>query len=328
MRASRLLSTLMLLQSRGRMSAQALAEALEVSVRTVYRDVDELSAAGVPVWAERGRQGGFQLQPGWRTRVDGLTGPEAQAMFLGGLPGPAAQLGLGEAMASAQLKLMAALPEDWRDNARRVSTRFHLDPIDWYRGPAATDHLPAIAQAVWNERRVTVRYESWKGVVERSLDPLGLVLKAGVWYMAATSGKEARTYRLSNILALHDTGERFKRPKDFDLAAYWQASTRRFEAELYRGSAELRATERGCKLLRGLSAALADAVDAAGTQRGAWRRLTIPIESIEHAAGQLLRLGAEVQVLEPAPLRQRIADTVAAMAALYAPPSRQLKRRA
>lgn len=326
MRASRLLSILMLLQTHGRMSAQALSEALEVSVRTVYRDVDELSAAGVPIWAERGRQGGFQLQPGWRTRIDGLTGPEAQAMFLGGLPGPAAQLGLGEAMASAQLKLMAALPEDWRDNARRVSSRFHLDPIDWYRGPAATDHLPAIAQAVWNERRVSVRYESWKGVAERTLDPLGLVLKAGVWYMAASAGKEPRTYRLSNILALHDTGERFRRPKDFDLAAYWQASTRRFEAELYRGSAVVRATERGCKLLRGFSAALADAVDAAGPSRRPWRELTIPIESIDHAAGQLLRLGADVQVLAPAALRQRIADTVSAMAALYAP--RGLRRRA
>ena len=144
MRASRLLSLLMLLQSRGRISAQSLAEALEVSVRTIHRDVDELSAAGVPIWADRGRLGGFQLQAGWRTKVDGLTAPEAQAMFLGGLPGPASELGLGEAMASAQLKLLAALPDGWREDARRVSARFHLDPIDWYRGPSATDHLPAI----------------------------------------------------------------------------------------------------------------------------------------------------------------------------------------
>ena len=170
MRASRLLSILMLLQSRGRLSAQVLADELEVSVRTVYRDVDELSASGVPVWADRGRLGGFQLQPGWRTRVDGLTAPEAQAMFLGGLPGPAAQLGLGEAMASAQLKLLAALPDGWREDARRVSTRFHVDPVDWYRGPAATDHLPAIAQAVWGERKIEVRYESWSGTTQRWLD--------------------------------------------------------------------------------------------------------------------------------------------------------------
>src|SRR2546423_12791438 len=230
MRASRLLSLLMLLQSRGRMSAQSLADELEVSVRTVYRDVDELSASGVPVWADRGRFGGFQLQPGWRTRVDGLTAPEARAVFLGGLPGPAAQLGLGEAMASAQLKLVAALPEGWRDDARRVSSRFHLDPIDWFRGPSATDHLPAVAQAVWHERRIAVRYESWKGVADRTLEPLGLVLKAGFWYMVATSSREPRTYRVSNILALRDTGDTFTRPAAFDLAGYWQASTRRFEA--------------------------------------------------------------------------------------------------
>src|SRR5437868_4380485 len=208
MRASRLLSLLMLLQSRGRMSAQSLADALEVSVRTVYRDVDELSAAGVPVWADRGRLGGFQLQPGWRTRVDGLTAPEARAVFLAGLPGPAAQLGLGEAMASAQLKLMAALPDGWREDARRVSARFHLDPIDWYRGPSATDHLPAIAQAVWSERRVAMHYESWKGEVSRRVDPLGLVLKAGIWYLAAQVGSDkrgVRTYRLSNILDLEVT---------------------------------------------------------------------------------------------------------------------------
>jgi predicted DNA-binding transcriptional regulator YafY len=215
MRASRLLSILMLLQTRGRMSAQALAGELEVSVRTIYRDIDELSVSGVPVWADLGRLGGFQLKKGWRTQLDGLTAPEAQAMFLGGLPGPAAQLGLGEAMASAQLKLLAALPDGWREDARRVSSRFHLDPLDWYRGSPPADHLAAMAQAVWSERRVQLRYESWKGVVERRLEPLGLVLKAGVWYVAATSAtaakpadKEPRTYRLSNVLALALTDER------------------------------------------------------------------------------------------------------------------------
>jgi predicted DNA-binding transcriptional regulator YafY len=321
MRASRLLSLLMLLQSRGRLPAQALADALEVSVRTVYRDVDELSAAGVPVWADRGRLGGFQLQPGWRTRVDGLTAPEAQAMFLGGLPGPAAQLGLGEAMASAQLKLVAALPEGWRDDARRVSSRFHLDPIDWFRGPSATDHLPAVAQAVWHERRVAVRYESWKGIVDRTLDPLGLVLKAGFWYMAAASSRavEPRTYRVSNIIELRDTGESFTRPAGFDLAAYWQASTKRFEAELYRDRAVVQATPAGWRMLRSLSAAVSDALDASGVAppRRGWREVTIPIETVEHAARQMLRLGADVKVVRPVALRRAVLKTARAMVGLY-----------
>ena len=282
MRASRLLSLLMLLQARGRVSAQALAEALEVSVRTIHRDVDELSAAGVPIWADRGRLGGFQLQPGWRTRVDGLTAPEAQAMFLGGLPGPAAELGLGEAMASAQLKLLAALPDGWREDARRVSARFHLDPIDWYRGPSATDHLPAIAQAVWRERRVAMRYESWKGEVSRRVDPLGLVLKAGIWYLAAQVGNGVRTYRLSNILALDVTDEPFERPAAFDLAAWWQASTKRFEKELAVDTAQLRVSAAGLKALRDLGAAVAQAAEASASEADetGWRRVTIPIESI------------------------------------------------
>ncbi|MEP7297956.1 MAG: YafY family protein [Burkholderiales bacterium] len=321
MRASRLLSILMLLQSRGRLSAQVLADELEVSVRTVYRDVDELSASGVPIWADRGRQGGFQLQAGWRTRVDGLTAPEAQAMFLGGLPGPAAELGLGEAMASAQLKLLAALPDGWREDARRVSSRFHVDPIDWYRGPAATDHLPAIAQAVWGEHQLDVRYESWSGVSRRRLDPLGLVLKAGIWYVVAIGGKkQARTYRLSNILELAVSDERFVRPKAFDLTAYWAESTKRFEAELYRDTALLRVTPRGMKVLRNLGQALADAADrsARDDAEAGWQRVTIPIETIEHAAGQLLRLGPDAEVLRPAALRQRLAEAITAMAVLYA----------
>jgi predicted DNA-binding transcriptional regulator YafY len=319
MRASRLLSLLMHLQTRGRVSAQALAQALEVSVRTVYRDVDELSAAGVPIWADRGRLGGFQLQPGWRTRVDGLTAPEAQAMFLGGLPGPAAQLGLGEAMASAQLKLLAALPDGWREDARRVSARFHLDPADWFRSPAVSDHLPAIAQAVWNERRVTLRYESWKGEVRRSVDPLGLVLKAGVWYLAARSGAGMRTYRLSGILALAVSEERFERPPAFDLAAWWIEAARRFEKELMTGTAQLRVSEAGLKALRasGESAARA-AVDTAGEPDAqGWRRVSIPIESIAYAAQQILRLGAQAEVLEPAALRRELVERVEAVAILY-----------
>ncbi len=319
MRASRLLSLLMLLQSRGRVSAQVLAEALEVSVRTIHRDVDELSASGVPIWADRGRLGGFQLQPGWRTRVDGLTAPEAQAMFLGGLPGPAAELGLGEAMASAQLKLLAALPDGWREDARRVSARFHLDPIDWYRGPSATDHLPAIAQAVWSERRIAMRYESWKGEVSRRVEPLGLVLKAGIWYLAARVGMGVRTYRLSNILDLEITDEGFERPADFDLAAWWLASTRRFEKELAVDTAQLRVSAAGLKALRDLGAAVAQAAEASASEadeRG-WRRVTIPIESIAHAAAQVLRLGAQAEVLKPAALRRELLARVEAVAVLY-----------
>jgi predicted DNA-binding transcriptional regulator YafY len=320
MRASRLLSILMLLQARGRLSAPALAAELEVSLRTVYRDIDELSAAGVPVYAERGRDGGFQLLDGWRTRLTGLTALEAQALFLAGLPGPAAELGLAEVMEAAQLKLLAALPEGWQGDASRIGARFHLDPVGWFRATAAVDHLPAIADAVWNERRLRIRYESWNGIVEREIAPLGLVLKAGIWYLAAAIGDDKRTYRLSNIRTLAALDERFVRPPDFDLAAYWAESTRRFETEIYRDAATLRVSARGFGQLREMSAAVAAAAErsAEAPDGEGWMRVVIPIESIDHAAQELIRLGPEAEALAPAALRERLGEAARRLAALYA----------
>jgi predicted DNA-binding transcriptional regulator YafY len=319
MQASRLLSILMLLQSRGRMSARALAGELEASVRTIYRDIDQLSAAGVPVVVERGAAGGFQLLDGWRTRLTGLTAVEAQALFMAGLPGPASQLGLGGARASAEMKVLAALPAEWQADARRVGSRFHLDPIGWYQSASRVDHLPAVADAVWSERRIAIRYESWKGVVDRIVDPLGLVLKAGEWYLVANAGKEPRTYRLAKILALTVRDEHFMRPKKFDLAKFWTASMERFEASLHRGTATLRVSPSGMKRLRAMSAAIAESADrtAGKPARNGWMRVTIPIESVQHAAGELVRLGAEAEVIEPAELRARLAGVARDMAKLY-----------
>jgi predicted DNA-binding transcriptional regulator YafY len=310
----------MLLQARGRTSAQALAEELGVSMRTVYRDIDQLSAAGVPVTVARGAAGGFELLDGWRTRLTGLTASEAQAVFMSGLRGPAAQLGLGEVMRSAQVKLLAALPASWQADADRVGARFHLDPVGWYQRASPVSHLSAVAQAVWQERRIAVHYESWQGVVDRELEPLGLVLKAGEWYLVARVGRDARTYRLSNILSLAVRDETFARPKRFDLEQYWTQSIERFEAGLYRGTARLRVTPLGLKRLRQLSAAVAEAADRAAKKADARGRVcvTIPIESIEHAAVELLRLGAEGEVLEPMALRKRIGDVARAMARQHA----------
>ena len=320
MRAGRLLSILMLLQSRGRMSAQELADEAEVSVRTIYRDVDHLSASGVPITVERGATGGFELLDGWRTRLTGFTPNEAKAVFMAGVPGPAAQLGLGEAAASAQLKLLAALPPEWQADARRVSSRFHLDPAGWYQSPARVDHLAEVAQAVWGERRLDIRYESWKGVVERRIEPLGLVMKAGEWYVVANANGEPRTYRLSNIRELAPRTDTFKRPRQFDLACHWAASIARFEAGLYRGTAVVRVTPKGRKRLRELGAALAAAVDRSPQKpdKAGWTRVTIPIESVDHAAMELMRLGDECEALEPKALRERIAERAQAIARRYA----------
>jgi predicted DNA-binding transcriptional regulator YafY len=319
MRASRLLSILLLLQTRGRMSAQALAHEVEASVRTVFRDVDQLSAAGIPIWAERGRNGGFQLQEGWRTRLTGLTTDEASAIFLAGLPGPAAELGLGDAMTSAQMKLLAALPAEWQAGAQRVGSRFHLDAVDWFRGAEPAEHLRAVAEAVWQERRLKMRYRSWNRVSDRLVDPLGLVLKAGTWYMVARSEGDVRTFRLAGIQALEILDTRFSRPRKFDLPGYWSASTKRFETSIYRSKARLRVSPLGLQRLQSLGAAVAEAANrsASAADADGWVRVTIPIESLDDAAREVLRLGTEAEALEPPELRECMIAAAEQLAALY-----------
>ncbi|MBT2234004.1 YafY family protein [Nonomuraea sp. NEAU-A123] len=322
MRASRLVSLLLLLQTRGRMTAQELADRLEVSVRTIYRDVESLHTAGIPLYGDAGPRGGYQLLDGYRTRLTGLTTDEAESLFLAGLPGPAAELGLGAVVTATQLKLMAALPVELRDRAGRIQERFHLDAPTWYRDPQPVTHLSAVADAVWNERVLEVRYRRWKAPqeVDRRLEPYGLVVKAGLWYLVARSGDQVRTYRVSQILSLHPLPERFTRPGDFDLAAYWQAYLAEFEARLRWGEAVVRLSPQGMRLLANLMTpgVVAAAKETAQPPDGeGWTQVTVPIESIEHATGEFLRLGTDVEVLAPGELRERIAGTAAELTRRY-----------
>ncbi|WP_348752373.1 YafY family protein [uncultured Aquincola sp.] len=311
MKASRLLSLLMLLQSRGRSTAPELAQALEVSTRTILRDIDQLSAAGVPVWGERGRQGGFQLRPGWSTQLTGLTEPEASALLLAGLPGPATELGLGDAAVSARLKLLASVPLPLRTGAADVAQRLHIDPHDWYRAPDAAPWLREAAEAVWRGRRVVVDYTSWQRRAQRELDPLGLVLKAGSWYLVALAPgqTEPRTYRLASIGRMQLLTQAVRRPRGFDLAAYWQASAARFEAQLRPLVAQVLASPRALAwLVQARRPHTLQAGPPAGVRlpRG-WRCIELPIESIDHGARQVLGHGAQLQVLGPPALRRAVA---------------------
>ena len=320
MRASRLLSILILLQMRGRMSAEALAAEFEVSVRTIYRDVDQLSAAGVPVYAERGRAGGFALLDGYRTRLTGFTPAEADALLLSGAGGAAADLGVGPEAAAAQLKLLASLPPDSGASAQRVAQRFHLDPLNWYSRAETIEALPALAAAVWSDARLRIRYESWKDVVTRDADPLGLVLKGGVWYLVAAVRGKPRTYRVSNIQHFEPIkGRRAKRPPRFDLARYWKSWTKAFEARLLAGRATIKLSPTGRRMLREVSAAAWEAAEAAHESCApqGWVKAEIPIETVAQATRQLLRLGAEAEVLAPTALREAIAAEAARITKLY-----------
>jgi predicted DNA-binding transcriptional regulator YafY len=325
MRASRLLSMLMLLQTRGSLSAPTLAELLQVSVRTVLRDIDHLSAAGVPVWAQPGRTGGIRLREGWRTQLTGLTAPQARSVFLAGLPGPAAELGLGEAMAQAQLKLLAALPAEARGDVERFGRAFHLDPTDWFRTATPPPLLQAVAAAVWQRRRIAMRYASWQRVREQTVEPLGLVLKAGHWYLAARPLRHAepRAYRLAAIeqLEVLDGDDCFTPPPRFELAAWWRASTERFEAGVYTATARLRVSEEGYARLARFSPQVARAAEdsACPCDADGWVEVEVPIESVTHAAREMLRLGDEGEVVEPLALRRALHDTATRMAQRHVP---------
>ncbi|MFG2983480.1 helix-turn-helix transcriptional regulator [Streptomyces sp. NPDC048258] len=325
MRADRLLSLLLLLQNRGRMTAPELAEELEVSVRTVYRDVEALGTSGVPVLADRGPAGGYRLADGYRTRLTGLTDAQAGSLFLAGAPGPARELGLGAELAAAQLKLQAALPAALAGRARMIQDRFHLDAPAWFRDADPVPHLARIAQAVWDQRVLHTHYRRWGGEVHRALHPLGLVLKGGIWYLVARAADSAdsvdsvRTYRVSRFLAVDTAADAFERPAGFELAAYWRESTRRLDAALHQQTAELRLSPRGQRLLpmQFGAAGVRALADAGPADAEGWVRIRLPVESEAVAVGDLLRLGTEAEVLGPPELRSALAGTVAALAARY-----------
>jgi predicted DNA-binding transcriptional regulator YafY len=318
MLASRLLSILLTLQAKGRATAGELAREFEVSVRTIYRDIDELSAAGVPVYAEKGRNGGFHLLDGYRVRLTGLDRPEAEALFLAGLPGAAAQLGLGEARARMRLKLLAALPETARADAQRIASRFHIDPVGWFQAPDEQAVLPELARAVWEGRTATMRYDSWKGEVEREIAPLGIVLKAGTWYAVCAVEGHPRTYRVSSILDFRLGEPSEAAPAAFDLAAHWAEFAKNYEERVYTGEARLRTSAEGLWLLSRINFPMACAVDRAGPPDAeGWREVVIPIESLGQATATILRLGARAEVLAPPELRAAIRETAAAVADLY-----------
>ncbi|MFD7631560.1 helix-turn-helix transcriptional regulator [Streptomyces sp. NPDC059851] len=334
MKSSRLVTILLLLQTRGRMTATELAQELEVSVRTVYRDVEALAAAGVPLYGDAGHRGGYRLLDGYRTRLTGLSSGEAEALFLSGIPGPAAELGLGRALSAAQLKLRAALPPELRAQADRMRSRFHLDAPGWYARNTAVPFLPRVADAVWRGRVLEVRYRRWQEPtdVERRLRPYGLVLKAGRWYVvaapapppvlppAAESGPDRppRTYRVDQILSLTLADEECAPPPGFDLAAHWERAQADFRARLYRGQAEVRLSARGVTRLDADGAAAVAAGGSPDPEREGWTRAVLPVESPEHAVAAYLALGTDIEVLGPPELRVLMAETAAAVAEQYA----------
>ncbi|MFI0369902.1 helix-turn-helix transcriptional regulator [Actinomadura sp. 1N219] len=322
MRAARLISMVLLLQSRETMTAGELARELEVSERTVYRDMEALSAAGVPVYAEQGRAGGYRLVGGYRTRLTGLTREEAEALFLSGLPGPAGDMGRGDAVAAAELKVLAALPASLRDAPSRAGQRFHLDAPGWFGESGPPPLLRDLARAVWEDEPVELRYRRKDTEVTRTVEPYGLVLKNGTWYLVARVGGRPRTYRVDRVTDVRPTGSRFDRDEEFDLAAHWQEQAASFVRSMLREEVTVRLSPAGMRILRYAVepyAARRAAEDAGEPDGKGWVVTTLPVESMAVAATEMMRFGPEVEVLAPPELREHLAERAARLADLYAP---------
>lgn len=320
MRADRLLSLLMLLQTRGKLSARELADELAVSERTIYRDIDALCAAGVPIYAEPGRHGGYGLLDSYRTRLTGLSDGELRALFMLSIPAPLADLGISQELKTALLKLSASLPASRRDAEARVRQRFHLDSTWWDQDAGPVPHLKTLHQAVWQDRRVALTYRPPFAVeIEQCAEPYGLVAKAGAWYLVFAVSGRIRAHRVVDFTAVQMIDTHFERPPDFNLAAFWEdwCAARAEDRASFRVRVRV-APEAISHLPFYLGERVKDALDEADPPDAeGCVTLTLHFEHFESARSHLLALGRAVEVLAPEPLRLSLLDYARQIAKLY-----------
>jgi predicted DNA-binding transcriptional regulator YafY len=318
MRADRLLSLVLLLRVRGRMTATELARELEVSTRTVLRDIDALSTAGIPVYAERGRQGGFALLPGFSTDLTGLTPDEAVALLTARSAATSDALGLGAAFASAMRKVVAALPTSSRADAVDAADRVLVRPGGWLADPVPEPQLAAVQRAVFAGRRLRLRYPSPGAAPRwRTVDPLGLVSAAGRWYLLAQHDGADRTYRVSRIDEAVELDEPARRPAGVDLEQFWQR--RRAEFQASRGGLRVRARVRRERWDELAATALDLAATATGpeTETDGWLTVEASFGDHRHAESALWAVAPDAEALDPPELRAALAARAAAVAARH-----------
>jgi predicted DNA-binding transcriptional regulator YafY len=300
------------------MTACDLARRLEVSERTIHRDMAALGSAGVPVLAERGAGGGWRLLEGYRTNLTGLNEIEVQALFLTKPPRLLADLGLEKASDAALLKLLAALPAMQRNGAEYVRQRIHVDVAGWRQSEEAVPLLPVLQEAIWQERKLRFTYQRGDGVaVERVADPLGLVAKGSIWYFVAPVEGEPRSYRVSRVQSAELVDEECIRPPDFDLAAFWSASTAHFYAHLPRYSATLWVEPSALPRVRSggwyTRFEREEAPDADG-----WVPVVVLFDDEHSALEYALSFGPQLEVIEPLALREQVVRAAEGIVARYA----------
>lgn len=317
MRADRLLSILLILQVQRRLTARELSERLGVSARTIHRDMEALSGAGVPVVAERGAGGGWHLLEEYRTNLTGLNDTEVQALFLASPGRVFADLGLSQAADGALIKLLAALPSRHRHRAEDIQQRIHIDMAGWRQVEGAVPTLPTLQTAIWEERQLLLGYRRSDGhEVERVVAPLGLVAKGSLWYLIAAHDGEPRTYRVSRIATatLLDTG--FARPPAFDLAAFWAQSSSAFITRLPQYRATVRVTPTTLRAIR-IGGRYARIEEEGTPDAEGWSTVQLLLETEEWAREFVLGFGATLEVLAPPELRAYVMCEAGSVVALY-----------
>lgn len=318
MRADRLVSILLLLQVNRRITARELAKRLEVSERTILRDMDALGAAGVPVISDRGNGGGWSLMETYKTNLTGLNHAEIQALFLSKPTQLLSDLGLQQASEAALIKLLASLPSMSRQDAEYARQRIHIDTKGWRNSPEDVSALAVLQEAIWQERKLRFLYErAGCETTERLADPLGLVAKGSIWYLVATVEGAQRTYRVSRVRELHMTEERCTRPPGFDLAAYWKQSAEDFQAALPRFYATIRIAPGSLPWMsypgRASRVERSDPPDANG-----WTTLRMRFDAEHEACQFALSFGPNAKVLEPDSLREQVIEAAEGICRLYA----------
>ncbi|MGH2530762.1 MAG: helix-turn-helix transcriptional regulator [Thermomicrobiales bacterium] len=317
MRADRLLMILSMLQVQRCVTARDLAERLEVSARTIHRDMEALSIAGVPLYAQRGAGGGWMLPEDYQIDPAVLTGAEVRALFFGQPARLLADLGLDRASDAALVKLLAAIPAMQRADAERARQRIHLDVTGWRRYDEAVPHLVTVQEAIWTDRRLHMTYRRGDGgETVRDVDPLGLVASGSVWYLVAGTEEGTRTYRVSRIVDAELRDEPSDRPPNFDLAAAWAASKERYVEQLPRYHATLRVeAEAVSRVRRFWRYARIEREEPAGADGRVLLGVRFQFE--EEACEYVLSLGPRVDVLDPPALRQRVLTQARAVVAIY-----------
>jgi predicted DNA-binding transcriptional regulator YafY len=311
MKSDRLVSLLLLLQARSPRSARELADALEVSARTIYRDVEALSLSGVPVYAERGSTGGIALAEGYRKAITQFSTDELNALFVAAAD-PLAELGVTGHQRALD-KLAGALPDLQRRAAQQARQRVLLDHNRWYRSEQPADVLATLRRAVWEDRQVSIEYRDRTGALtERTVDPYGLVSKAGVWYaIARQQDGEYRTFRAERIARVRELSTRFNRDGTFDLEAYWRSSNAALQRQMEWYEATLHVDNDSLEWIMSYG----DATVLESDERGKTLRVRFP--SFRAAVNQVAGWGGDVRVLDPQQLIQALADHARELLARY-----------